>query len=109
MKIKIKPLTVNRAWRGKRFKTPEYRDYERELWYLLPNQNIPQGKLELTATVGYSNKGSDIDNFLKPFLDILQKKYLFNDSMIYKLVIDKQIVDEGQEFINFEIKKYECL
>ena len=107
IEIKIKPLTVNQCWAGRRFKTPAYREYEKELWYLLPNKNIPQGKLTLRIMVGYSSRGSDIDNFLKPFLDLLQKKYVFNDNRIYKLVVEKEIVKKGEEFIKFEIKSYE--
>jgi len=102
MKIKIKPLTVNQAWAGRRFKTPKYKAYEQELWYLLPNQNIPEGNLTLDIVVAYSYSGSDIDNFLKPFLDILQKKYVFNDNRIYKLIVEKKIVKKGSEYINFK-------
>ena len=36
MKIKIKPLSVNKAWQGKRFKTREYKSYEELLLYLFP-------------------------------------------------------------------------
>lgn len=107
MRIKIKPLTVNQAWKGRRFKTKDYKAYEQELWYLLPNQNIPKGKLDLEIDVAYSYKGSDIDNFLKPFLDVLQKKYIFNDSLIYRLNVEKKIVKKGQEYIDFKIKPYE--
>jgi len=31
MRVDIKPLSVNEAWRGRRFKTPEYRKYERDI------------------------------------------------------------------------------
>jgi Holliday junction resolvase RusA-like endonuclease len=103
--IKIKPLSVNKAWQGKRFKTKEYETYSTYLSYLLPAQidNIDfNKKLKLDIVVGYSSAGSDIDNFLKPFLDILQKKYEFNDSKIYELNIKKEVVPKKQEFIDFK-------
>ena len=75
MKIEIKPLSVNEAWQGKRFKTAKYLSYEKELMLLLPKINIPSTPLVLSVNVGYSNKLSDIDNCIKPFQDILQKKY----------------------------------
>jgi|TARA_Y100000310_G_scaffold125845_1_gene124586 Holliday junction resolvase RusA-like endonuclease len=103
-KVKIKPLTVNKAWRGRRFKTNEYKVYEGELLYMLPKMKIPAGKLRIKLVVGYSNKLSDIDNCLKPFIDVLQKKYDFNDKEIYKLEIEKEIVKKGEEFIEFELK-----
>jgi Holliday junction resolvase RusA-like endonuclease len=105
-KISIKVLSVNQAWCGRRFKTPKYKAYEKELWYLLPNKNIPKGKLALDIVVGHSNKGADIDNFLKPFLDVLQKKYIFNDNRIFKLVVEKKIVKKGEEYISFNFTEY---
>ena len=103
MKIEIKPLSVNDCWQGRRFKTRDYKIYEQELLYLLPKIEIPKGKLHLKLRVGYSNKLSDIDNCLKPFVDILQKKYGFNDNKIYKLEIEKVDVKKGDEFIDFHI------
>ena len=103
MRIWIKPLSVNEAWQGRRFKTPKYRQYERDMWFLLPNANIPSGKLKINLTVAYSNKNADIDNFVKPFLDIMQKKYIFNDRMIYELNLKKRNVKKGDEYIEFEI------
>ena len=105
MKIKIKPLTVNQAWQGKRFKTPKYKAYEKELLLLLPdNQEIPDDlHLRLYIDAGFSNKLSDIDNIAKPFIDVLQKKYGFNDSRIYELHLSKQIVKKGEEYISFYI------
>lgn len=58
-------------------------------------------KMFLQIDVFYSNKASDIDNCIKPFMDILQKKYHFDDKYIYKLLINKHIVPKGQEKISF--------
>lgn len=106
-KILIKPLSVNKAWQGKRFKTRDYKAYEQELLLILPRIGIPKGNLEVYYEVGYSNKLSDIDNFVKPFQDILQKKYNFDDNRIYKLVIEKKIVKKGKEYIKFQFNLYE--
>jgi Holliday junction resolvase RusA-like endonuclease len=103
MRIGIKPLSVNKAWQGKRYKTKDYKEYEKELWYLLPNIEVPKGKIKLKITVGYKNKLADIDNFIKPFVDVAQKKYGFNDNQIYRLEIDKEV---GDEFIDFRIEQY---
>ena len=46
-KIQIKPLSVNQAWQGKRFKTPEYKTYEQILMYKLQAMEVPQGKLRI--------------------------------------------------------------
>lgn len=106
MEIKIKPLSANVCWYGKRIKTTAYKDYERELGYQLPNIKIPEN-ICIKLVVGFSSKGSDLDNCLKPMIDIMQKKYGFNDNRIYKLEIEKQIVKKGEDFIKFEFKEYE--
>ncbi len=106
MKIDIKPLSVNQAWKGRRFKTDKYKKYEIELMLLLKKIDIPDGNLSLYIDVGFSSNGSDIDNIAKPFIDILQKKYGFNDSRIYQLTIVKSIVKKGDEYIEFYITKF---
>ena len=98
-------MSVNDCWQGRRFKTPSYKQYEALMLSALPKQiKIDKGeKLCIDIEVGYSNKASDIDNFLKPFLDILQKKYGFNDKDIYELHIYKNIVPKGTEYIEFDV------
>ena len=72
----------------------------------MPNIVIPDGKLSLIIEAGFSSRGSDVDNIAKPFIDILQKHYGFNDSRIYKLIIMKAIVKKGDEYIDFSL--FEC-
>ena len=105
MYLKIKPLSVNQAWQGKRFKTKTYKDYEKEILALMPPLSVPDGRLSVSITFGFGNSASDIDNPLKPFLDCLQKRYGFNDKMIKRLEVDSIKVKKGEEFIEFDIKK----
>ena len=97
MRIKINPLSVNECWQGKRYKTQKYKAYEKELLLLLPNK-FKDDFSELYIKVGVTAL-KDIDNVLKPLLDILQKKYGFNDRYIYKLTIEKEVVKKGSEYI----------
>lgn len=106
--IRIKPLSVNAAWKGKRFKTNEYKDYERMLLPQLPaGLEIPEGKLKISFVFGLSNKCADWDNPVKPLQDILQKKYGFNDSRIYEASVKKLDVKKGMEFIGFSIEAFD--
>ena len=106
-KIKVKPLSANQLWQGRRFKTPAYKDYEKELFALLPrNYKIPEGELKATFEFGLSNKSADADNCLKGCVDILQKFYDFNDKNIYEITIRKVIVKKGKEYVAFEIGSY---
>ena len=103
IKLFIKPLSVNKAWQGKRFKTNDYKKYEEDLLLMLPKIKIINPPYRLNITVGFSSKASDLDNVLKPFLDILQKKYDINDKHIQVLHVEKQIVTKNNEFIYFEL------
>lgn len=101
-KINIKPLSVNLAWQGKRFKTPQYKVYERTLLLLLPNVQLKEFK-RLKLTFGFSNMQSDLDNPVKLILDILQKKYNVNDSNLMELHLYKEKTKKGEEFILIEL------
>lgn len=105
MKIDIKPLSVNQCWQGRRFKTPNYKKFEKHVLMLLPNDLvIPSGRLKITLRWGFSSKASDWDNPIKPFQDILQKKYDFNDNRVFEATVKKEVVKKGKEFIYFKIE-----
>jgi len=107
--IKIKPLSVNECWKGRRSKTEKYKWYEMELLLsLLPKMMfIPEGKLQIYLKFGFSNISADWDNPIKPFQDILQKKYGFDDKRIYRGIAEKEKVKKGDEYIQFEITRFE--
>ena len=97
--IKIKPLSVNRVWAGKRFKTPEYKKYEKEVLNALIDKPIPSSPYKLEIVFYMSNVMSDIDNPVKPLQDLLQKKFSFNDRHIMELHVKKVKVKKGEEKI----------
>ena len=102
-KIPLKPLSVNEAWQGKRFKTPKYKKYESDLLFILPKIKIPDPPYQLYFKFGFSSTLSDGDNPVKPTQDILAKKYGFDDKLIKRWVIETEIVKKGAEFIEFEL------
>lgn len=105
--IFIKPLSVNQAWQGRRFKSPKYKEFESRVLGLLPTDvEIPEGKLTITLKWGVSSPLFDWDNPIKPFQDILQKKYDFNDNRVFRAIIDKELVKRGEEYISFNIEKW---
>jgi Holliday junction resolvase RusA-like endonuclease len=105
IKIEITPLSVNKVWQGKRFKTPVYSKYETIVLLMLPKISIPEPPFKVNIQFGFSSTLSDIDNPLKPILDILQKKYNINDKDIFELNVKKEIVKKTQEYFAFEILK----
>ncbi len=104
-KINIKPLSVNDAYRGRRFSTSELKQYKNDLSILLPKLEIPKGKLKVRYEFGVSSSGSDGDNLIKAFQDCLSNAYGFNDNTIYKWDIEKVVVKKGEEYIDFQIDK----
>jgi Holliday junction resolvase RusA-like endonuclease len=103
--IDVKPLSANLMYNGRKVKSYKYRNYEKTLLPLLPNElEVPEGKIHLVVKVGMSSKLSDLDNVLKPFIDCLQLKYSFNDKWIYKLTATKKDVPKVKEYIKFELR-----
>jgi len=103
IKIDIKPLSVNQCWQGQRFKTPAYKKYETDCLYLLPKEMFGIPPYCLRLEFGMSNMSMDVDNPIKPFLDILQKKYGFNDKDVVELEVKKVKTEKGKEYIKWAI------
>ena len=102
--LNIKPLSVNNCRQWRRFKTKNYLQYEKELLLKLPQRIIDDWlPLIVTITYWFSNIGADIDNPSKPLLDILQKKYWFDDKWIFEKHEYKLLVSKWHEFIKLEI------
>jgi len=88
--LPIKPLSVNDAWQGRRFKSPAYRQYETDIAKILPRAKQPlTGWVNLFYEVGLPSKSfklSDTANFEKPLVDILVKAgYIEDDCKIIEI------------------------
>ena len=106
IRINIKPMSLNQAWQGRRFKTKEYKKYEKESALRLPKKmDIPDGPLEIFFNFGMSNTVADYDNPIKLIQDIISRRYGFNDARIVTGHIKKIKVKKGQEFVEFKIIK----
>ena len=109
IKIDIRPLSINEAYRtpkgARRYKTAQYNSFISALQWLLPKEIELFPKMTIWMEWGIKNTARDVDNPVKPFIDVLQKRYKFNDSRVYKIVAEKVI--SKQEYIKFEISEYE--
>lgn len=94
---KIKILSVNGCWQGKRYKTPAYRNYSKTLLHVLPKHTIEHKNLYIIYRFYFSTPLLDIDNPIKPLQDILQLKYKFNDSCITHILATKSVVSKKNE------------
>jgi Holliday junction resolvase RusA-like endonuclease len=105
-KIAIKPLSVNDAYRGRRFATPELTQYKRDISLLLPKMKVPEGKLEVVFEFGISSKLADYDNFIKATQDAISECLGFNDRVIYGARIKKVDVSKGEEYLVFSMAPF---
>ena len=103
IQINIKPLSINKCFQGRRFKTKEYDKYIHDVLLLLPKLDVGKAPYEICFEFGLSSKLADLDNNCKAILDILVKKYGFDDRDIYFLQAKKVIVKKGEEYIKFKI------
>ena len=103
--LNIKPLSINCAYKGRRFKTDKYDSFIHNCLLMLPKtMHIPdETSIKLAIEFGFSSKASDIDNCCKSFIDCLVKKYKVDDRYIYELHIFKSITKKGEEYIKFKI------
>ena len=102
--INLRPLSSNQAWQGRRFKTPDYHSFERDVSLLLPFNKTPiEGRLEVRYRFYLKNHSrSDYDNCIKSLQDVLVKLgYISDDRKIYKAVIEK--IPSGTDRIEVEI------
>lgn len=102
--VKTKPLSVNDAWKGRRYKTDAYKSYESLVTWMLPRVKMPEPPYSVYYEFGFSSRGSDIDNPVKLFQDILVKKYGIKDQDIYEIHVVKKIVKKGDDYIKFKIE-----
>ena len=103
-KLNLKPLSVNKAWQGTRYKTPIYKTYEQDVLLMMPSKKIVTDQmLRVDFFFGFSNQASDLDNPVKLLMDIAQKKYGFNDKNVFEMNVRKCLVKKGKEFIQMGI------
>lgn len=109
VRLEIKPLSLNNAYRGRRFSTPELAKYKNDLFRLLPKMDVPAGNLAVRYVFGVSSKSTDGDNLIKCLQDAIAEAYGFNDNRIYHWTIEKRNVPKGAEFVEFELSPADAL
>ena len=107
-RIRIKPLSINEAFQGKRFKTKLYEKFKDTIQkYLIPKRKLPKHpektKLFVHYRWGFSSSRSDIDNPVKPFQDVLFDRMPNDDRDVYFTILEKRIVPKGKEHIDYHI------
>lgn len=101
--IKISPISINKCWQGRRFKTKEYDRWRKDVVNLfLPYKKIdwPE-KCFFHATFVFFIKNflrADLDNMVKPIQDaIVEARIIPDDRMITRLTLVKMRAETKEE------------
>jgi len=105
MKIDLKPVSINEAFQGKRFKTQKCKDFEQQFFFLAKKKKMIKGIVEVEYKFHLKNhKMADYDNYIKILQDMIVKcGYIEDDRKIYKATIYK--IKSKTDYIEFKIKK----
>lgn len=106
IQIKIKPLSINKAFYGRKIKTNECKVYEKSLFYLLPKEKMIKGDVFINYRFFLKyDKITDTSNLIKLLEDILVKKgYIEDDRFVRKFSAEKFHYEN--DIIEIEIEKY---
>ena len=86
IKIPLKPLSINAAFQGRRFKTREANQYDKALALLLPRQKVAGDYFRVTYRFYLKNFAkTDADNLVKCLQDCIVRKGIITD--------DRKIID----------------
>lgn len=104
--IPLKPLSVNEAFQGKRFKTKKCKDFESNFFLFAPKMKKISGAVSIEYRFHLKNhKMTDVDNLVKILQDAIVKcGYIDDDRMIYKSTSEK--IPSKDDMIFFRIQKY---
>lgn len=110
VQIPLRALSVNKAFQGRRFKTPECNAYCQDFVRIAPRREIIKGIVEIEYRFFVKNhKLADWDNLVKITQDLLVKKnlgYIEDDRKIYKATVYKiPVKKECDEKIEIKILK----
>jgi len=104
--INVKPISVNTVWCGRRFKTPAYKQYEKDCLTFLKGPKL-SGWVEIEYKFYIKNfKMTDVGNFEKPITDLIVKAGLIDDDRFVKKITAEKFADKDER-IEVIITKYE--
>jgi Holliday junction resolvase RusA-like endonuclease len=103
--LHVKPLTINRAWRGRHFSTAAKEEFELRLRYSLPKVAVvgkPFYRVEYDLHL-VSFKAMDWDNCIKVLQDCLVARGIIsNDSLIVHATVRKYPAKKDRVVVRIE-------
>ena len=102
--IPIKPISINEAFQGRRFKTKKCKDFEKSFLDIAPKKKMITGLIEIQYEFYVKNhKQADYDNLIKITQDLLKVcGYIEDDRKIYKATVYKIPSDDERIEVKIE-------
>ena len=105
-KINIVPLSINQAYKGRRFSTDQHKKYKDLLRIHFLKMKVPQidpkERINLYLEFGTTDR-QDLSNSIKCFEDCLCDHLGINDRKVESIYARKKIVKEKDRYIIFGI------
>lgn len=101
--VDIPPISINRCWQGRRFKTKEYKEWRESAYYtILPKDNYhwhPEALFTVKYTFHVKNFFKiDVDNMIKPIQDsLVEIGILPDDRLVTKIEAEKIKCEKGEK------------
>ena len=109
-KVDMKPISVNKAWKGRRYKTDEYKVWRQEALYRIKLMKLEkiEGWVEVHINSYLKNfKITDEANLLKAIFDALvDAEVIEDDRFIKRHTSEKHESDE--DYFTFEVVPCLC-
>ena len=108
IRLPVPPLSSNLTKSQQNSISQKKSSFSYRIQKLLPDiayDFTSESRISITLLLGF-RACKDLDNGVKYFIDNLAKKYKFNDRQVFELIIRKQVVNKGSEFIEFSIKRF---
>ena len=110
--IPIGPLSVNKSFRGRHFKSKEYLQFERDVCLVLPFSRTASFEGELFVKYKFYIKNyvnTDEDNCKKLIQDLLVKRGYLRDDRYIKATysVKERVLSTAEERIEVDIQPYQ--
>ena len=104
--LQLKPISVNEAYKGRKFKTPQHKKFKDHAKILLRSKRLPKVEKKQPFFIlyhFYTNMQNDLDNLIKLTQDSICEKLGTDDRYIMGMHAKKFIAKKGEEKIKFKI------
>lgn len=108
--ITIAPMSVNKCWQGRRFKTPEYKAWRTQFAYTINGVQKIEGFVEVWLTFYIQNFAlSDTGNMEKATMDALVEAGCMDDDrfVVVEHLKKVKVSTEAEERIEVRIEPYD--